>query len=247
MAGRAALTRSAFARSAFAGSPFAGSPFKGFAFAWAYLACFAVTDLVFVLLSPHAQAALTAWASTNVANLEHEPAGPLVLSALVAPGYFGLWPVLIALAVFGANRALGNARTALVCVAGHVIGSLVSEGIVAYRVNAGQLPVADRHLTDVGPSYVVVSAIVIAVICGTWLARALAVLDFAVLVFGGQIFAGLSHLDVAAVGHLTAMLTAAAAIAVILSRGRRRSGRVTDENADQVGDPGGAAAEYQLP
>src|ERR1700677_1867456 len=238
-----AMPRAAMAARA----AFARSPFKGFAFAWAYLACFAVTDLVFVLLSPHAQAALTAWPRTSVATLKHEPVGPLVVSALIAPGYFGLWPVLIALAVFGANRALGNARTALVCVAGHVIGSLVSEGIVAYRVDAGQLPVADRHLTDVGPSYLVVSAIVIAVICGTWLARALAVLDFAILVFGGQIFAGLSHLDVAAVGHLTAMLTAAAAIALILSRqsrqSRRRSGRVTDEDADQVGDPGSAGAE----
>jgi hypothetical protein len=215
-----------------------------YAFAWCYLACFAVTDLVFALLSPHAQATLTAWASTNVANLEHEPVGPLVLSAFIAPGYAILWPFLIALAVFGANRALGNARTTLVCVAGHVIGTLLSEGIVAYRVDAGQLPVTDRNLTDVGPSYVVVSAIVIALICGTWLARALAALDFAILVFGGQIFAGLSHLDVAAVGHLTAMIAAAAALALISVKSSR--GHVTDQDTDQVGDPGGAGAEQQL-
>jgi hypothetical protein len=215
-----------------------------YAFAWCYLACFAVTDLVFVLLSSHAQAALTAWASTNVANLEHEPVGPLILSALIAPGYSWLWPVLIALAVFGANRALGNVRTTLVCVAGHVIGTGVSECIVAYRVDAGLRRVADRHLTDVGPSYVVVSAIVIALICGTWLARALAALDFAILVFGGQIFSGLSHLDVAAVGHLTAMITAAAAIA--LTTKKRSRGHVTDQDTDQVGNPGGAGAEQQL-
>jgi hypothetical protein len=104
-------------------------------------------------------------------------------------------------------------------VAGQVIGSLVSEGIVAYRVDVGQLPVADRHLTDVGPSYVVVSAIVIAIMCGTWLARVAAALDFAVLVFGGQIFSGLSHLDVSAVGHLTAIVTAAT-ITLILLRHR---------------------------
>jgi hypothetical protein len=52
-------------------------------------------------------------------------------------------------------------------VAGQVAGTVVSEGIVGYRVRAGQLPAADRYLTDVGPSYVVVSAIVIAVVCGT--------------------------------------------------------------------------------
>ena len=153
-----------------------------------------------------------------MANLEHEPIGPLVLSAFVAPGYLLVWPVLIALAVFGANRAFGNSTTALICVAGHVIGSLVSEGIVAYRVDAGQLPVTDRHLTDVGPSYVVVSAIVIAVVCGTWLARAAAALDFAVLVVGGHIFGGLSHLQVSAVGHLTALVTAAAAVTLTVAR-----------------------------
>jgi hypothetical protein len=197
--------------------------FRRYAFAWAYLACYLAAELIWALLTPHAQTTLTGWASTNVANLEHEPIGPLVLSAFVGPGYLLVWPVLIALAVFGANRAFGTARTALICVAGHVIGSLVSEGIVAYRVDVGQLPVTDRHLTDVGPSYVVVSAIVIAVVCGTWLARAAAALDFAVLVVGGHIFGGLSHLDVSAVGHLTALVTAAAAVTLTLARrGRTR-------------------------
>jgi len=195
--------------------------YRRYGFACAYLACYLVTEAVYVLLNPSAQAALTAWASTDVANLEHEPAGPLVLSAVVEPGYFVVWPVLIALAVFGANRALGNVRTALICAAGQVAGTLVSEGIVAWRVHAGQLPAADRYLTDVGPSYVVVSAIVIAVVCGTWLARAAAALDFAVLVFGGHIFSGLGHLDVSAVGHLTAMITAAAGVALILVTGGR--------------------------
>jgi Rhomboid-like protein len=195
--------------------------FRRCAFAWAYLCCYLAAELVWGLLTPHAQATLTAWASTNVANLEHEPVGPLVLSAFVGPGNLLVWPVLIALAVFGANRALGNARTTLVCVAGHGVGSLVSEGIVAYRVDVGQLPVTDRYLTDVGPSYVVVSAIVIAAACGTWLARAAAVIDFAVLVIGGRIFGGLSHLDVAAVGHLTALVTAAAAVTLIQARRRR--------------------------
>lgn len=225
-----------------------------YAFASGYLACFAVSGLIYTLLNYKTQASLLAWASTNVANLEHEPAGPLVLSAFITPSYFAVWPVLIALAMFGANRALGNARTALICLAGHVIGSVVSEGILAFRVDAGQLPAADRHIIDVGPSYVVLSAIVIAAVCGTWLVRTLAVLDFAVLVSAGRIFGGLNHLDVAATGHLTAAVTALAAAALIVARadrgekGRRRgSAHVSDEDADQVGDPGGAGAERQLP
>ena len=225
-----------------------------YGFAGVYLACFVATELVYARLSPDAQDRMVAWASTDVANLEHEPAGPLLVSAFVSPGHPLTWPVLIAMALFGANRALGNVRTALVCLAGQVAGSLVSEGIVAYRMNAGQLPAADRYLTDVGPSYVVVSAIVIAVLGGTWLARALAVVDFAVLVFVGDIFGGLSHLDVAPVGHLTAMLTATAATAFILVRrpapasaSPASAGHVADGQADQVGDGHGAGPQQQLP
>ncbi len=195
---------------------------RRYAFAGAFLGSFVVAELVYGQLGPAAQARLVDWASTNVANLEHEPVLPLLVSPFVAPGYVAAWPVLIALALFGANRALGSGRTALVCLAGQVIGSLVSEGIVAYRVDAGQLSAASRHLTDVGPSYVVVSAVVVALTCGTWAARALAAVDLVLLVFPGDIFGGLSHLDVAATGHLTAMLTAAAATALILARRRRR-------------------------
>jgi hypothetical protein len=231
---------------------------RHYGFALAYLAGFVAAELAYTLLDPEAQARLIAWASTNVANLEHEPVGPLLVSAFVTPGFFAAWPVLMALAVFGANRALGNARTALVCLAGHVIGSLVSEGILAYRIDVGQLSAANRHITDVGPSYVVVSAVVIALACGGWLARALAAVDLVVLVFPGQIFGGLSHLDVPAVGHLTAALTAAGAIALILSRQRQRrhsdrepdrdrdaggsGGYLTDTHPDQVGDRDGAGA-----
>jgi hypothetical protein len=215
------------------------------AFAWGYLTCFVVTGLVYASLTRPGQAALTAWASTNLANLSREPVGPLAASAFIAPGYLLLWPVLIALAAFGANRALGHARTTLICVAGHVVGTGVSEGIVAARVAAGQLPDADRYITDVGPSYVVVSAIVIAVIYGTWLARSLALVDFAILVVGGHIFGGLSHLEVSAVGHLTAILTAAAIIALI-ARSRPGSARVADEGPDQVGDRDGDGPQRQL-
>ena len=225
---------------------------RRYGFAVAYLAGFVAAELAYTLLDPDAQARLIAWASTNVANLEHEPVGPLLVSAFVTPGFFAAWPVLMGLALFGANRALGNARTALVCLAGHVIGSLVSEGILAYRIDAGQLSAANRHITDVGPSYVVLSAVVIALACGGWLARVLAAVDLVVLVFPGQIFGGLGQLDVPAVGHLTAALTAAAT-ALILSRRCQNGGQapaaaagsggyVTDAHPDQVGDRGGAGA-----
>lgn len=195
---------------------------RRYAVASSFLAGYLAVTMAGSRLSPPVRSALAAWASTSVANLEHHPAGSLVLSAFIAEGSAYAWPALIALAMFGANRGLGNMRTAVVCAAGHVIGTLVSEGIVAYRVDQGALPVSYRHILDIGPSYVVVSAIVVALASGSWPARAAAGLDLAVLVFAGRIFSGLSHLDVAAAGHLTALLVAALGVMLIRARQGRR-------------------------
>jgi hypothetical protein len=204
------------------------------AFAWGYLIAFAVAQFVSALLSPHAHLVLLGWASTSVANLEHDPFVSLVLSALVVDGNWVAWLALIAVAVLGASRAAGNRRTAVVCVAGHIIGTLVSEGIVAYRVGAGQLPAASDHLTDVGPSYLVVSALVLMLARGGLVIRLAAVTEFVVLIFVGEIFAGLSHLNVAAVGHVAAIAT------VIVSEG------VAHAKADKVRDAGSGDAQPEL-
>ena len=60
---------------------------------------------------------------------------------------------------------------------------------------------------------------------GTWLARAAAALDLAVLIFIGQIFAGLSHLDMAAVGYATALTVGALVGGLLLWWQRSRVGR----------------------
>lgn len=157
------------------------------------------------------------WASTSVHNLAHHPVGSLVASAFFPASFPLVWPVLIALATFAATSAAGAWRTAVTCTAGHVMGTFVSEGIVAYRVAHGSLPPADRFLLDVGPSYVVVAAIAVALLYGGWLARAAAGADLIVLIFAGKIFAGLTVLDVAAVGHLTALVTGVVTATFVVS------------------------------
>jgi hypothetical protein len=196
-----------------------------YAVAWSYLAAVIAAEITYALLPGHDRAALLRWASTNVHNLQHDPVGCMIVSAFFPQGSARAWPALIALALFGANRALGNVRTVVVCAAGHVVGTLVSEGILDYRVAHGALPESSRFILDVGPSYVVVAAIAAAVLYGSWAARAAAVLDLAVLAFAGDIFAGLGHLDVAAVGHVTAIATGAltATLAVAQRRWRRQA------------------------
>jgi hypothetical protein len=204
---------------------------RRYAVAWVYLACFVGAELIYVLPARDLSALLR-WASTNVVNLRHDPVGSLVVSAFIPAAFATTWPTLVALAMFGANRALGNWRTAVVCAAGHVLGTLVSEGIVDFRVAHGLLPDSDTRILDVGPSYVVVSAITVAVLYGSWPARVAAALDFAILVFAGDIFSGLSKLDVAAVGHVTAIAVSVllgSLLAWQLRRGRQAErGDATD-------------------
>jgi len=192
-----------------------------YALAWAYLAGVTVCGVAYLLLPSAGQAAVLRFASTNVHNLHTDPVGCLITSAFFPSGSVGAWPLLIALALFGACHVLGNWRTAAVCAAGHVIGTLVSEGVVGYRVSHGALPPADRYIIDVGPSYVVVAAIAVAILYGGRLARAAALLDLAILTFAGDIFSGLGQLQVAAVGHATAIATGA--IAGCLAVWQRRS------------------------
>jgi hypothetical protein len=176
-----------------------------YAVAWCYLAAFCVTEVVYALLPARDQNAVLAWASTNVHNIVHDPVGCMIASAFFAPGALTAWPILIALAMFGANHVLGNWRTAVTCIAGHVIGTLVSEGIVWYQILHHTQPASARFILDIGPSYVVMTAIAVGLIWGGWLARSAAAIALAVLIFIGQIFSGLSRLQLSAVGHTTAL------------------------------------------
>jgi hypothetical protein len=198
-----------------------GPVFRRYAVAWLYLAGFCTVTIIYALLPDRDQAALLRWASTSVHNLEHHPAGSLVVSAFVPTGFVPVWPLLIALAMFGANHLLGTGRTFLTCAAGHVIGTLVSEGVIAYRVTDGTLPATHRYLIDVGPSYVVVAAIAVGLLWGNLLIRAAAALDFVLLIFVGHIFGGLSHLGLAAVGHLTALVTGGAVGSLLMWQRRK--------------------------
>ena len=197
-----------------------------------FFGLFAIGGLVIAVLSPREAAALRLWASTNVANLHHHPVPALVLSALLPSGWPFAWLVPIALTMFGANRAVGTARLALICIAGHLVGTGVSEGLVAYRIDHGSLSPAWSHIFDVGPSYVVVSAIVVAVMFGTWLTRVTALGVFVVLVFVSHIFAGLTSLQVAAIGHLTAIATSAVLGSALALRARRVSCGTTEPHGE---------------
>jgi hypothetical protein len=87
-----------------------------------------------------------------------------------------------------------------------VVGTLVSQGILAYRVHSGAAPASDRYLIDVGASYVVVCALAAGIAYGTWLGRVLSAVGF--LLVSPNLFGGLPSLEVSSVGHVCAILVA---------------------------------------
>ena len=158
--------------------------------------------------------------STNLAHLGRDP-----WFVLPASAFFTRGGLLIAIAgclvCVGLLEIIAGWRvTLMVAAAGHIVGTLVSEGVEAVRLAAGDIPDSARRLLDVGPSYVLV-ACAVTVIAATDVdprARlACAVALAPVFVFTAwRLPAG----RVDAIGHLTAALVGVVA-ALWLQRGRR--------------------------
>lgn len=153
--------------------------------------------------------AVNAWASTNLANMGDHPVEALITSAFL----FGAdpWACLRSIALAGAILAFlvirfGNVRAVALIAAYQVLGTLVSEGLLAARIAAGQADPALRTTLDVGPSYVIVSALAAVAVAGArrwhrWTALA------ALAVRAPHITSGLTTLGVTPVGHVTALST----------------------------------------
>jgi rhomboid family protein len=189
----------------------------------------AVSTVYTYALRPAAQRSLVAATATNLANLPSDPLGTLVASAFVTESGPWVWPVFAALGLFPLVHRFGNLRGLLLVGAAHVIGTLVSEGVLAWRISTGAAPPALRLLDDVGPSYVITAALLATVLYGVarpWRIGAAAGLA----VLAPSMVDGLEDLDVAAVGHVVA-LAVGAVIGLVLVR----SAPVTDPRPPRGG------------
>jgi hypothetical protein len=168
------------------------------------------------------QQAWRSWASTNLANLGDHPVRAFIVSAFLPEGDPLAWVVLAAVGLGATGWVLGFWRTTILVAASHLIGTLVSEGIVAALIHRGERPVSARFLMDVGPSYIVVCALVAGVVYSRWPGRVVACLGFALL--APNLFGGLAQLEVAPVGHVCAVIVGIVGGSKACSRrqGRRR-------------------------
>lgn len=215
---------------------------RRFPFPVAFIAAMAAVSSVYAYgLSPGRQRALVRLTATNLANLRTDPVGTLVASAFVAETALWIWVASAAVGLFPVARRFGDLRALLLVGAAHVIGTLVSEGLLAWRISTGAVPASMRHLDDVGPSYVIASALVATMLFGTgpsvrgrragdrlfdrvpsrwWRAGAAVCL----ILLARDLFQGLDRLDVAAVGHVVSM-TVGAAVGALLATSRPGEGR----------------------
>src|SRR4051812_22056747 len=190
-----------------------------------YLAVLGVVSVVYAhALSSADQRFLVGWASTNLANLSTRPITTLVASAFLSEESVLVWAIITSLALVLLVHLFGNVRAAVLVAAGHVVGTLVSEGIAAWRLWLGAVPSAITHIADVGPSYVTMAALagVMAYGPGRW-PRILATSCW--LVLAPFLFDGIEELDIAAVGHLVSMLVGA--LVPVVFRWRPKIGALT--------------------
>jgi len=165
-------------------------------------------------------AAWREWAGTDLDNLRHHPVPALAVSPFLPDGYAWLWVALSLIGLGAAGRVLGAGRTAILALTAHVLATLASEGILAARIAAGAAPPEARHVVDVGPSYVVVAALVAAIAYGTWPGRLACAAAFAVI--APHLFTGLDDWGVAETGHgFAVVIGLALGYALRRSRGDR--------------------------
>ena len=122
-----------------------------------YAAALLATNIWLETSSPQTEARVLQATSTNLAHLAHDPWFVLPASAFFTRGGLAVAIAGCFVCVGLLELMTGWRMTLAVAATGHVVGTLVSEGIEALRLAAGDVPDSARHLLDVGPSYVLVA------------------------------------------------------------------------------------------
>lgn len=181
--------------------------------------------LWWVLQSPAQRAAILTDSSTDLAHLERVPWLVLPASSIWSGDDIGWWIGATLLCLGALELVHGPITTVVTGVAAHVVGTLVSEGLIAARIAAGELSSSARHVIDVGPSYIVAScaAAVVASPRTPMPLRILCALTFVPLFVTAFDFTNAAQ--VATTGHAVAI-----AVGVLMAR-TRLSGGVTFAHA----------------
>jgi len=129
---------------------------------YVWLAILFVTTVALHHMSPEFEQEFLRQRSTNIHELSNDPTRVLVQSAMWIDG--GHWvPYAVLYTVFHAQaeRWLGTLRWLLVCVAAHVLATLVSEGALLRAMRDGMVPYSAVNTLDVGVSYALAGVVAV--------------------------------------------------------------------------------------
>lgn len=121
---------------------------------YVWLGMLFVTTVAVHHMSPAFEQEFLRERSTNISGLSENPLRVLFASAMLIDG--GIWlPYLLLYSLFHApaERWLGTVRWLVVCLAAHVLATLISEGAVLMAIWEGRAPFSSVDALDIGVSY----------------------------------------------------------------------------------------------
>lgn len=142
--------------------------------------------------------------STDIWHLSHDPWVVVPASAFFTTGglLYALAGAIVCLGLL--EREAGLLLTLLVAISAHLIGTAVSEGVLAIRISVDDLPASAQHAIDVGPSYVLVGCATCVIAWRNALPSARLICALGVIPVFVFTAWRIPYADVDAVGHLTA-------------------------------------------
>ncbi|MET9384611.1 rhomboid-like protein [Streptomyces sp. NPDC002928] len=155
--------------------------------------------------------------STNIHELSSNPVRVLIASAMWIDGGFW-WPYVVLYSVFHAQaeRWLGTVRWLVVCVAAHVLATLISEGALLKAIRDGMAPASAVNTLDVGVSYALAGVVAVLAyrIVVPWRYPYLAVV---LVVYAVPLAIGRTFTDF---GHFVSVLIGLACYPLVRGRGK---------------------------
>ncbi|MEU9284130.1 rhomboid-like protein [Streptomyces sp. NPDC048275] len=182
-----------------------------------WLSILFVTTVALHHMSPDFEADFLRQRSTNIHELSDNPVRVLISSAMWIDG--GLWlpyAVLYTLFHAQAERWLGTARWLVVCVAAHVLASLISEGVLMAAIRRGAAPHSAVDTLDIGVSYALAGVIAVLAyrIVAPWRYPYMAML---LVLYGLPLLIGRTFTDF---GHFISVLIGLACCPLVRGRGK---------------------------
>ncbi|MFD7885565.1 rhomboid-like protein [Streptomyces bauhiniae] len=172
---------------------------------YVWLAILFVTTVAMHHMSPEFEKEFLRQRSTNIHELSQNPVRVLITSGMWIDG--GHWlPYVVAYSVFHAQveRWVGTARWVVVCVAAHVLATLISELALLRAINDGHAPASAVNTLDIGVSYALagVMGVLAYRIAAPWRYPYLAVLlaVYTVPLVDGRTFTDVGHALAALIG-----------------------------------------------